>query len=41
LTRLEAREAAERRALATEAAHRHLAEENERLRREIEELRRG
>jgi Uma2 family endonuclease len=55
LTRLEACEAAERRAgderrrtederrraLAAEAAQRRLAEENERLRREIESLRRG
>jgi Uma2 family endonuclease len=48
LTRLEAREAAERRAAeerrraeAAEAAQRRLAEENERLRREIEALRGG
>ncbi len=47
-TRLEAREAAEhsakehlRRAEAAEAALRHLAEENDRLRREIEAKRRG
>ena len=47
-TRLEAREAAERRAEeehhraeAAEAAQQRLAEENERLRREIEALRRG
>jgi len=48
LTRLEGREAAERRAeeehrraTAAEAARQRLAEENERLRREIEALRRG
>jgi hypothetical protein len=41
LTRLEAREAAEQRALASELAHQQLAEENERLRREIEGLRPG
>jgi Uma2 family endonuclease len=39
LTRLEGREAAERRAQAAEADRRRLAEENERLRREIEALR--
>jgi Uma2 family endonuclease len=40
LTRLEAREAAERRALHAEVARQQLAAENERLRREIEALRR-
>ena len=41
LTRLEGREAAERRAEDAEAAQRRLAEENERLRRAIEALRGG
>ena len=41
LTRLERREAAERRAEDAEAARLRLAEENERLRRDIEALRRG
>ena len=40
LTRHEAREAAERRVEAAEAARQRLADENERLRREIESLRR-
>jgi Uma2 family endonuclease len=39
LTRLEARDAAERRAADAEAAKRRIAEENERLRREIEAIR--
>ncbi|MGO9467940.1 MAG: Uma2 family endonuclease [Isosphaeraceae bacterium] len=41
LTPREGREAAERRAAAAEAAQQRLAAENERLRREIEALRRG